>query len=99
MTVVVTHNSGGVGDGLGPAVGQSHLVGAGSGGTVAVLVGREVDQAGVVLDGVGVGVGGGEVGVGLGRGDWVLGGAEGRREQEGGEEGLQQGKVGYLILI
>ena len=93
MTVVVTHNSGGVGDGLDPAVGQSHLVGAGSGGTVAVLVGREVDQAGVVLDGVGVGVGGGEVGVGLGRGDWVLGGAEGRREQEGGEEGLQQGEV------
>ena len=85
-----THQSGGVGDGLGPAVGQSHLVRASGSGAVPVLVGSEVDQAGVVLDAVGIGVGGGQVGVGgLDVGGGVLGPAEGGCEEERGEEGLQ----------
>ena len=86
---VSTHQSGGVGDGLGSAVGKSNLVGAGGGGAVPVLVGGEVDQAEVVLDAVCVGVGGGEVGVG-GLDVGLLGAAEGGCEEERGEEGLQQ---------
>ena len=46
---VPTHQSGGVGDGLGPAVREGDLVGAGGSGAVPVLVGSEVHQAGVVL--------------------------------------------------
>ena len=86
---VSTHQSGGVGDGLGPAVGESNLVGASGGGPVPVLVGGEVDQAEVVLDAVCVGVGGGEVGVG-GLDVGLLGAPEGGCEEERGEEGLQQ---------
>ena len=85
---VSTHQSSGVGDGLGPAIGESNLVGAGGCGPVPVLVGREVDQAEVVLDAVGVGVGGGQVGVG-GLDVGLLGAPEGGCEEERGEEGLQ----------
>ena len=46
---VPTHQSGGVGDGLGPAVRKGDLVGAGGSRAVPVLVGSEVHQAGVVL--------------------------------------------------
>ena len=55
-----------------------------------MLVGGKVDQAEVVLDPVGVGVGGRQVGVGgLHVGGWVLGARKGGCEEERGEEGLQ----------
>ena len=57
---------GGVGDGLGPAVGQGHGVGAGGGVAVTVLLLAEVGAAVVVVDGVLVGVDRGLVVHGLG---------------------------------
>ena len=53
-----------------------------------MLVGSKVHQADVVLDAVGVGVGGGQVRVG-GLHVGGLGAPEGSCEEERGEEGLQ----------
>ena len=98
----VAHLGGGVGHDLGPAVGESHLVASGGVVAITLLVGVEVGEAVVVLDGVvvlvhgdlvGVGHGGGDVGWG-GRavgGDRGGGGGEGARGQSRGEESLQLG--------
>ena len=66
---------------------EGDLVGAGGSGAVPVLVGSKVHQADVVLDAVGVGVGGGQVRVG-GLHVGGLGAPEGSCEEERGEEGL-----------
>ena len=94
------HLGGGVGHDLGPAVRESHLVTTSGVVTITLLVGVEVREAVVVLDGVGVlvhgdlvsvGHGGGDIGGGggaIGR-DRGCGGRESARGQSRGEESLQ----------
>ena len=94
------HLGGGVGHDLGPAVREGHLIATGGVVAITLLVGVEVREAVVVLDGVGVlvhgdlvsvGHGGGDIGGGggaIGR-DRGCGGRESARGQSRGEESLQ----------
>ena len=96
------HLGGGVGHNLGPAVRESHLVTTSGVVAITLLVGVEVGEAVVILDGVGVlvhgdlvsvGDRGGVVGWSRGAvgGDGGGGGGEGAGGQSRGEESLKLG--------